>query len=200
MLYGLYQYAIEQLDALVAASSCIGVCIRQCDWRWCGELHIVGAHGITSVVLALVSGGTGWEKRLLNNVIPVLACLKDRTQLKTIAVEGDVHVGRALAAVVSPKTPLVVGLITQRSVFNEVQQDGNVPSRRHILGSKIFKEQLLEKFGKKIFFKKKIFDFFFRKKVFFRSHNAEKLKKRPFRLIQSFLQTENFKKIQGGTL
>ena len=36
-----------------------------------------------------------------------------------------------------------------------IEQDGNVPSRRHILGSKIFKEQLLEKFGKKIFFKKK---------------------------------------------
>ena len=35
------------------------------------------------------------------------------------------------------------------------KQDGNVPSRRHILGSKIFKEQLLEKFGKKFFFKKK---------------------------------------------
>ena len=31
------------------------------------------------------------------------------------------------------------------------KQDGNVPSRRHILGSKIFKEQLLEIFGKKIF-------------------------------------------------
>ena len=74
------------------------------------------------------------------------------------------------------------------------QQDGNVPSRRHILGSKIFKEQLLEKFGKKIFFsKKKFLIFFFEKKVFFRSHNAEKLKKRPFRLIQRFLQTENWK-------
>ena len=72
------------------------------------------------------------------------------------------------------------------------KQDGNVPSRRHILGSKIFKEQLLENFGKKFFFKKK-FLIFFRKKVFFRSHNAEKLKKRPFRLIQRFLQTENWK-------
>ena len=49
------------------------------------------------------------------------------------------------------------------------------------------------------FFKKNIFDFF-SKKVFFKSHNAEKLKKRPFRLIQRFLQTENFKKMQGGTL
>ena len=122
MLYGLYQYAVEQLDALVEASSGIGVYIRQCDWRWCGELHIAGVHGIKSVVLALVSGGTGWENRMLNNVIPVLACLKDRTQLKTIAAECDVHVGRALAAVVLPKSPLVVGLITQRSVFDEVQK------------------------------------------------------------------------------
>ena len=56
------------------------------------------------------------------------------------------------------------------------------------------------KIWKKIFFKKFFFDFFSKKKVFFRSHNAEKLKKRPFRLIQRFLQTENFKKIQGGTL
>ena len=71
------------------------------------------------------------------------------------------------------------------------EQDGNVPSRRHILGSKIFKEQLLEIFGKNsLFFKK----------IFFKSHNAEKLKKRPFRLIQRFLQTENFTKMQGGTL
>ena len=46
---------------------------------------------------------------------------------------------------------------------------------------------------KKIF-KKIIFEIFFRKKVFFKSQNAEKLKKRPFRLIQRFLQTENFKK------
>ena len=46
------------------------------------------------------------------------------------------------------------------------QQDGNVPSRRHILGSKIFKEQLLEKFGKKFFFKKKNLIFFRKKKYF----------------------------------
>ena len=50
---------------------------------------------------------------------------------------------------------------------------------------------------KKYFFKKIIFQFF-SKKVFFKSHNAEKLRKRPFRLIQRFLQTENFKKMQGG--
>ena len=54
------------------------------------------------------------------------------------------------------------------------------------------------KIWKKIFFKKIIFEIFFRKKLFFKSHNAEKLKKRPFRLIQRFLQTENFKKNARG--
>ena len=80
--------------------------------------------------------------------------------------------------------------------FSKAKQDGNVPSRRHISGSKIFKKQLLEIFGN-FFFKKIIFEFF-SKKVFFKSHNAEKLKKRPFRLIQRFLQTENFKKNARG--
>ena len=50
---------------------------------------------------------------------------------------------------------------------------------------------------KKIF-KKIIFEIFFRKKVFFKSQNAEKLKKRPFRLIQRFLQTEILKKNARG--
>ena len=50
-----------------------------------------------------------------------------------------------------------------------------------------------KKFSKKLFLK-----FFFEKKVFFKSQNAKKLKKRPFRLIQRFLQTENFKKNARG--
>ena len=54
------------------------------------------------------------------------------------------------------------------------------------------------KIWKKKFFKKIIFEIFFEKKVFFKSQNAEKLKKRPFRLIQCFLQTENFKKNARG--
>ena len=44
-------------------------------------------------------------------------------------------------------------------------------------------------------------NFFFQKKYLVKkSHNAEKPKKRSFRLIQRFLQTENFKKMRGGTL
>ena len=78
-----------------------------------------------------------------------------------------------------------------------MEQDGNVPSRRHILGSKIFKEQLLETFGKIIFFKKNLKFFFEKKSIFFRkSHNAEKLKKRPFRLIKRFYKPKTSKKMQ----
>ena len=122
MLYGCYPYVVEQLDALVDSSSCIGVKIRQSDWQWRGELHIIGDHGVKSIVLALVSGGTGWERKMLKNVVPLLACLKDRSLLKTVAVEGDRHIGRAVAGMVSPKTPLVVRLLTAKSVFNEVQK------------------------------------------------------------------------------
>ena len=48
------------------------------------------------------------------------------------------------------------------------------------------------------FFSKKKFEFFFRKKYFFRkSHNAEKLKKRPFRLIKRFYKPKTSKKCKG---
>ena len=47
-------------------------------------------------------------------------------------------------------------MLEEHLVSSKNYQDGNVPSRRHILGSKIFKEQLLEKFGN-FFFQKKYF-------------------------------------------
>ena len=63
--------------------------------------------------------------------------------------------------------------------------------------SQIFKEQLLETFGNIIFFKKNL-NFFFEKKVFFRkSHNAEKLKRRPFRLIKRFYKPKTSKNCKG---
>ena len=53
----------------------------------------------------------------------------------------------------------------------------------------------------KLFFSKKNFEFFFEKKYFFRkSHNAEKLKKRPFRVIKRFYKPKTSKKMQGVTL
>ena len=79
------------------------------------------------------------------------------------------------------------------------EQDGNVPSRRHILGSKICKEQLLEKFGKKnIFFQKIIFEFF-SKKVFFKSHNAQrKTQKETIQAHTTFSTNRKFQKNARG--
>ena len=46
------------------------------------------------------------------------------------------------------------------------KQDGNVQSRRHILGSKIFKEQLCKNLGNTFFSKKLFLKFFSKKSIF----------------------------------
>ena len=51
--------------------------------------------------------------------------------------------------------------------------------------------------GKFFFFQKRLI-FFFKKSIFFRkSHNAEKLKKRPFRLNKRFYKSKTSKKCKG---
>ena len=78
------------------------------------------------------------------------------------------------------------------------KQDGNVPSRRHILGSKIFKEQLLEKFGKKyFFFKKIIFEIFFRKKYFLSRTMPKNSKRGHSGLFNVFYKPKTSKKCKG---
>ena len=47
---------------------------------------------------------------------------------------------------------------------------------------------------KLIFFIKIIFEILFQKKCFFKSHNVEKLRKRPFRLIKRFYKPKTSKK------
>ena len=55
-------------------------------------------------------------------MIPVLACLKSRSQLKTVTLEGDNLVGKAIAAAVIPNTPFVTGIVTLTPVFHEIQK------------------------------------------------------------------------------
>ena len=89
------------------------------------------------------------------------------------------------------------GTYTMRSVVLRKNKTGSSQ-----VGA-IFKAQKYSKNNywkhlEKIFFKKKIFEIFFRKKYFFRkSHNAEKLKKRPFRLIKRFYKPKTSKKCKG---
>ena len=77
------------------------------------------------------------------------------------------------------------------------EQDGNVPSRRHILGSKIFKEQLLEKFGKIFFFKKNFFDFFFEKKYFLGRTMPKNSKRGHSGSFNVFYKPKTSKKFKG---
>ena len=79
------------------------------------------------------------------------------------------------------------------------KQDGNVPSRRYILGSKIFKKQLLEKFGKKIFFFKKIiFEIFFRKKSIFQVAQCRKTQKEAIQAHSTFSTNRKLQKNARG--
>ena len=122
LLYGLYLYVVEQLDSLMETSSCVGINVYRCGPRWRSECHIVSEHSVVSVVVGLVADSAGWEEQLLNNVVPILACLKGREQLCTVTVEGDTLVGKALAASVVPKTPFVTGIVTQNTMFEEIRK------------------------------------------------------------------------------
>ena len=122
VLYGLYPYVVEQLDSLMETSSCVGINVYRCGPRWRSECHIVNEHSVVSVVVGLVADSAEWEKQLLNNVVPILACLKGREQLSTVTVEGDTLVGKALAASVVSKAPLVTGKVTQTTMFEEIRK------------------------------------------------------------------------------
>ena len=122
VLYGLYPYVVEQLDSLIETSTCVGVSVFRCGSRRRCECHVVSEHRVASVVIALVVDSAGWEKQLLRNVVPILACLKGRDQLSTVVVEGDVLVGKALAATIAPKTPFVTRMVTQTTVFEEIRR------------------------------------------------------------------------------
>ena len=90
--------------------------------RLSSELNSRISREIASVVIALVVDSAEWEKQLLSNVVPILACLKGRDQLSTMVVEGDALVGKALAATIAPKTPFVTGMVTQTTVFEETRR------------------------------------------------------------------------------
>ena len=122
VLYGLYPYVVEQLDSLMETSSCVGINVYRCGPRWRSGCHIVNEHSVVSVVVGLIADSAAWEKQLLNNVVPILASLKGREQLCTVTVEGDTLVGKALAASVVPMSPLVTGIVTQTTMFEEIRK------------------------------------------------------------------------------
>ena len=78
------------------------------------------------------------------------------------------------------------------------KQDGNVPSRRHILGSKIFKEQLLDIFGKNYFFSKELFLNFFFEKSIFQDAQCRKTQKEAIQAHSTFSTNRKLQKNARG--
>ena len=77
---------LEQLDSPIETSFCFGISMYRCDSHWRSECCVVLDHSVTTVVVALVVDSAGWERQLLDSVILVLACLKNRSQLKMVTV------------------------------------------------------------------------------------------------------------------
>ena len=122
MLYGLYPYVLDRLDSLLETSCCAGMSLSQCNGQWRGECHIINGLQVKTIVLAVVADTSGWEKHLVENLVPVLACLQQRAEIKSVTVEGELLVGRSVAAALVSDTPLVVGTVTSSTVFQEIQR------------------------------------------------------------------------------
>ena len=122
MLYGLYPYVVEQMDLLLGSCSCAGISVWRDGSRWRAEFHVVSEHRVQSVVVAVVRDCAEWERRLVDNVVPVLACLDGRNRLKTISVGSDSLVCKAVRATVSPINLFVAGMVNRATVFREVQR------------------------------------------------------------------------------
>ena len=113
---------LDQLDSTLETSGCSGVGISYCNGQWRGECHVVSSLQLKTIVLSVVVEASEWENRLVENIVPVLACLKNRTEIRVISVEGEILVGKAVAASLASDTPLVVGMVTARTVFDEIRR------------------------------------------------------------------------------
>ena len=87
VLYGLYPYVLDQLDAALEVSSCAGVSIHHYHGQWRCECHVVSSLQVKTLDLSVVAESSEWEKHLVENVVPVLACLKNGAGIKVVSVE-----------------------------------------------------------------------------------------------------------------
>ena len=120
--YGLYRFVVEQLDELIARGKGASVSIRRHEADWLCECHVVCDYAVKTIVLGVVVGGTGWEKRMLDNVVPVLLILPHASSMRVYSTESDTRIGYALAASVGIVDPLVVGRVTQVWLFDLVRK------------------------------------------------------------------------------
>ena len=96
--------------------------LSQCNGQWRGDCHVISGLQVKTIVLSVVADTSGREKHLVENIVPVLACLQQRAEIKSVTVEGELLVGRSVAAALVSDTPLVVGMVTSSTVFQEIQR------------------------------------------------------------------------------
>ena len=120
VLYGLYRFVVEQLDSHLARGKSIGISIRRHNVEWLCECQVIGDLTLKSVVLAVVSVGTGWESRMLSNVVPVL--LRHSANIRQHSTECDTRIGYALAAAIGVRDPQVIGRVTQMWLLDLVRK------------------------------------------------------------------------------
>ena len=113
---------MEQLDELIARGKGASVSIRRHEADWLCECHVVCDYAVKTIVLGVVVGGTGWEKRMLDTVVPVLLSLPHASSMRAYSTELDTRIGYALAASVGIVDPLVVGRVTQVWLFDLVRK------------------------------------------------------------------------------
>ena len=96
--------------------------LSQCNGQWRGECHIISGLQVKTIELSVVADTSGWEKHLVENIVPIFACLQKMTEIKRVALEGELLVGRSVAAALVSDTPLVVGMVNASTVFQEIQR------------------------------------------------------------------------------
>ena len=79
-------------------------------------------YAVKTVVLGVVVGGSGWEKRMVDNVVPVLLSLPHASTIRLYSTESDTRIGYALADSIGVIDPMVVGNVTQMWLFDLVRK------------------------------------------------------------------------------
>ena len=73
---------MELYDSLLVRGKGVGLSVRRHNADWLCEFHVVGDCSVTTIVLCVVTAGTGWEAWLIAIVIPVLLSLQHAASIR----------------------------------------------------------------------------------------------------------------------
>ena len=106
-MYGLYPFVVEKLGDLLSSGVRFGLHVHVDGAMRRLDCHIFDGLSVKVVVLAVIPGGSEWERSLLKVVMSLLSCVESYRGLAAVSVGGNLRLGRALASVAHPAMPLV---------------------------------------------------------------------------------------------